>query len=203
MSVFLYNHWYIVGFRRDLTSKPRRVIVAGLPLALYRLNDGSAVALEDRCPHREVPLSMGSVQSDGTLQCLYHGIRFDKHGACKFIPEDTRIPAGAQVRSFPVREHGEWVWVFMGDPALASTVSPPDYPWFTREGWKARTGHLHVKCNYKLIVDNLLNMRRDRRTPSPRRSTLILASLTTPSLPIVLGCTKGRCAMFNLSLIHI
>jgi len=157
-SLFLYDHWYIVGFRRELTTKPRRVIVAGRPLAIYRLEDGTPVALEDRCPHREVPLSMGSVQPDGTLQCLYHGIRFNQHGTCTFIPEETRMPVGAQVRSYPLREHGEWVWVFMGDPARADSVSPPAYPWFTRDGWKARTGHLHVKCNYKLIVDNLLNM---------------------------------------------
>lgn len=157
-TLFLEDHWYIVSLRRDVTDKPRRVIVAGRPLAVYRTPDGAPVALEDRCPHREVPLSMGLVQTDGTLQCLYHGIRFARDGACTFIPEETRPIANADVRSFPVREHGEWVWAFMGDPARASSVSPPAYPWFARPGWKARTGHLHVKCNYKLIVDNLLNM---------------------------------------------
>ena len=76
----IYNQWYIAAFRRDVTEKTRRQIIAGLPLVLYRLPDGAAVALEDRCPHRDVPLSMGSLQADGTLQCLYHGIRFDREG---------------------------------------------------------------------------------------------------------------------------
>lgn len=156
--MFLKDFWYIVAFRRDVTDKPRRVVIAGQPLAIFRLGDGTAVALEDRCPHREVPLSMGSVQADGTIQCLYHGIRFARDGACTFIPEETRIVANADVRSFPLREHGAWVWVFMGDAARAAAVLLPDYAWFSRPGWKARTGHLHVKCNYKLIVDNLLNM---------------------------------------------
>ena len=156
--MFLYDHWYIAALKREITAKPQRVIVLGRPLVLYRLSDGAPVALEDRCPHRDVPLSMGSVQPDGTIQCLYHGIRFDRNGACTFIPEETRIRSGVQVRSFPVREHGDWLWVFMGDAAEATITSPPDYPWFTRPGWKARTGRLHLQCNYKLIVDNLLNM---------------------------------------------
>jgi phenylpropionate dioxygenase-like ring-hydroxylating dioxygenase large terminal subunit len=72
---------------------------------------------DHRCPHRDVPLSMGSLQADGTLQCLYHGIRFDREGHCTFIPEQEVIPAGCQVKSYPLRESGEWVWVFMGNPA--------------------------------------------------------------------------------------
>lgn len=158
MRVFLFDHWYIAGLRRDVTDKPRRVLILGRPVVLYRAPDGAVVALEDRCPHRDVPLSMGSVQGDGSLQCLYHGMRFDRAGACVFIPEETRVVPGAQVRSFPVVEKCEWVWVFMGDPARADVLLIPDYPWFAKPGFKSRTGHLHVKCNYKLIVDNLLNM---------------------------------------------
>ena len=156
--MFVFDHWYIAAFRREVADKLRRVLIAGRPVVLYRAPDGAVVALEDRCPHRDVPLSMGSVQVDGTIQCLYHGMRFDRAGACVFIPEETRIVPGAAARSFPVVEKCEWVWVFMGDPARADAAAIPDYPWFSKPGFKARTGHLHVKCNYKLIVDNLLNM---------------------------------------------
>lgn len=133
-------------------------MILGLPVVLYRTPDGTAVALADRCIHRQVPLSMGSVQPDGALQCLYHGIKFNRDGSCTFIPEQIRIPRDARVRSYPVAEQGEWVWVWTGDPTKADTAAIPPYPWFTRDGWKTRTGQLHVKCNYKLIVDNLLNM---------------------------------------------
>jgi phenylpropionate dioxygenase-like ring-hydroxylating dioxygenase large terminal subunit len=156
--LFLYDHWYIAAFRHDLIDKPIRRLLLGVPVVLFRTQDGTVAALEDRCPHREVPLSMGSVQPDGSLQCLYHGIRFDQHGTCLHIPEQTKVPSSATVRAFPVVEHAEWIWVFMGDPARAGEAKVPDYPWFTREGWRSRTGHLHVKCNYRLIVDNLLNM---------------------------------------------
>ena len=156
--MFLRDHWYIAAFRRDVAGKPMRKIILGEPIVLYRTADGEAVALEDRCVHREVPLSMGSCLPNGALQCAYHGMEFDRHGRCTHIPEQTRIPADARVRAYPVAETGEWTWVWMGDPARADAALSPPYPWFQRPGWKTRVGHIHVACNYKLLVDNLLNM---------------------------------------------
>ncbi len=156
--MFLQDHWYVAAIRSEVSSQPLRRIIHGRPVVLYRTIDGAAAALDDRCIHRQVPLSMGSVQRDGTLQCLYHGLKYDRSGKCTFIPEQLRIPQTAQIRSYPVAEHAEWLWLWTGDPAKADTSLIPEYPWFTRDGWKARTGHLHVKCNYKFIVDNLLNM---------------------------------------------
>ena len=66
-----------------------------------------------------------------------------------------RVPAYSP---YAVAEHAEWVWIWTGDAEEADTSRIPAYPWFVREGWKARTGHLYVKCNYKFIIDNLLNM---------------------------------------------
>ncbi|MDB5570668.1 MAG: vanillate O-demethylase oxygenase [Hyphomicrobiales bacterium] len=156
--MFLKNFWYIAGFRRDVGATPVRRLVLGRPVVLYRTPQGEAVALEDRCVHRQAPLSLGAVQADGAIQCPYHGIRFNPDGACAFIPEQTRIPRDARVRAYPTLERGDWVWIWTGDPALADEASAPAYPWFARAGWKTRTAHLHVKCDYRFIVDNLLNM---------------------------------------------
>lgn len=87
-----------------------------------------------------------------------HGIRFNRDGACTFIPEQARIPPSAKVRSYAVAEHCQWVWIWAGAPGDADPTLIPAYPWFTLPGWRTRIGHLHVRCNYKLIVDNLLNM---------------------------------------------
>lgn len=156
--MFLHDQWYVAGTRGEISDKPIRRIILGRPVVLFRTPDGEVAALEDRCIHRQVPLSMGSVQPDGTLQCLYHGMKFDRIGKCRFIPEQLRIPNNAQVRTYAVAEHAEWVWIWTGDAEEADTSRIPAYPWFVREGWKARTGHLYVKCNYKFIIDNLLNM---------------------------------------------
>lgn len=156
--MFLHDHWYIAGFRHEIGSKPLRRLILGKPVVLFRQPDGTAVALEDRCIHRQVPLSMGELCADGTIACPYHGIRYDSTGACVYIPEQTRVPRGAGVRAYPAVEKGEWLWIWTGKAEDADPALIPAYPWFEKPGWKTRTGHLHVKCNYKLIVDNLLNM---------------------------------------------
>ncbi len=156
--MFLKNYWYIAALRSELTRKPMRRIIMGVPVVLYRAAKDEAAALEDRCIHREVPLSKGEVLADGGLRCIYHGIVFDRSGTCLHIPEQTKIPAAARVNAYPIVEKYEWVWIWMGDPALADPATIPTCRWFDRPGWKTRTGRLEVKGNYRLIIDNLLNM---------------------------------------------
>lgn len=156
--MFLKNHWYIGGRLAEIHDKPVGKILLGEPVVMYRGPGGKIVALEDRCVHRNVPLSMGHVRPEGTLQCLYHGMQYNSSGACVFIPEQTKVPAAACVRSFPAVERYEWVWIWMGDPELADPSLIPFYPWFDQPGWRARTGQLFVKAGYQLVIDNLLNM---------------------------------------------
>jgi len=61
--------------------KPLRRVMLGQPVVLYRAPDDVAVVLEDRCVHRHMPLSRGSLRPDGTLQCPYHGLVYDRSGA--------------------------------------------------------------------------------------------------------------------------
>ena len=69
------NQWYVAAFREELGRQPLARVLLDTPVVLYRLEDGSPVALYDRCPHRGLPLSMGRLQGD-RLQCNYHGIEF-------------------------------------------------------------------------------------------------------------------------------
>src|SRR5438270_11894608 len=78
--------WYVASFSADLsTAKPLARVVCGTPLALFRATGDQAVAVLDRCPHRNVPLSCGAVR-DGLPECCYHGWRFDAAGACRTVP---------------------------------------------------------------------------------------------------------------------
>lgn len=86
------------------------------PLVLFRDAAGVARALVDRCPHRNVPLSLGAVQADGTLQCGYHGWRFDGIGRCTAVPALEASLADAasprDVLSRAVREQDGIVWIW-------------------------------------------------------------------------------------------
>ncbi len=69
-----------------------------------------------------------------------------------------RHPALGPVKSYPVVERYHWLWIWMGDPALADADKIPDYRWLADPGWGARGEYLHVKSNWQLIVDNLLDL---------------------------------------------
>ena len=81
--------WTPVLLRRKLTSKPVRLVIANEPLVLFRDGRGGVGALLDRCPHRGVALSLGRI-TDGTLECPFHGWRFDISGAIGWTVVENR-----------------------------------------------------------------------------------------------------------------
>lgn len=80
----LKNQWLPISKACVITHKPQRFMFLGEPVVLYRVQ-AQIVALQDRCPHRGIPLSKGTVQGE-LLQCAYHGWRFNPHGECVAIP---------------------------------------------------------------------------------------------------------------------
>ena len=111
----LARFWYVACQSADLRERPLARSVLGVPLVLFRGQAGKAVALLDRCPHRNVPLSLGRVVAGGRLECAYHGWQFEDGGRCAYIPgllpeqgsetKERRAPAAA------VREQDGFVWV--------------------------------------------------------------------------------------------
>ncbi len=155
--MFLRNYWYVAAWDHEVSRKPLDRIILNEPLVLFRKEDGTPVAFEDRCCHRRYPLHKGTLIGD-TLQCGYHGLTFDMSGACIRVPGIDVIPARAQVKAYPVVERYHWVWVWMGDPALADESTVPDFHWLDDPAWGAKGTLLHVKCDYELIIENLLDL---------------------------------------------
>ena len=155
--MFLKNSWYVAANDHEIGRKPLGRVLLGEPVVMFRKEDGTLVALEDRCVHRHLPLSMGKLVGD-KLQCHYHGLQYDGAGKCVRIPGQDLIPPTAKVRTYPVVERYHWVWIWMGDPALADPAKIADYHWLDDENWGARSSYLHVKANWQLIVDNLLDL---------------------------------------------
>jgi phenylpropionate dioxygenase-like ring-hydroxylating dioxygenase large terminal subunit len=156
--MFLRNHWYVAASGSDIGRKPFRRIIMNEPIVFYRTEDGTPIALEDRCPHRRLPLSMGKLIEGDILQCHYHGLRFDRTGACVRVPGQDMIPPGARVKSYPVVERYKWLWIWMGDPALADPAKITDYHWLDDPDWGAKPDYLHAQCNWQLVCDNLLDL---------------------------------------------
>lgn len=126
------NRWYGVFRSAALGRRPAAIRRFGLPLVLYRREDGTPAALLDRCSHRGAALSRGRVIG-GEIECPYHAFRFDAAGRCTAIPCEgpgARIPGGMEVPSFAVREAHGFVWLWWGAPASSLGLDAlPPLPW--------------------------------------------------------------------------
>ena len=170
--MFLKNCWYVAAEPHEITRQPFGRTICNEKIVFWRTEDGDPVAFEDRCCHRRMPLRKGSVHGN-VLSCHYHGLQFDVSGKCVHVPGQTTIPPGAQVRAFPVVEKYNWIWIWTGDPALADESLIVPYPWKSAEDWGDKGTYFHVNGNYKLVIDNLLDLSHlasstVRRSATPR-----------------------------------
>jgi nitrite reductase/ring-hydroxylating ferredoxin subunit len=123
--------WWAVALTESVTGdRPLAAVCAGHELVLFRDASGRAVALEDRCPHRRVPLSLGCIKPDG-LQCAYHGWTFDgATGDCTAIPNlgtGERVPARYGAIAYHVAEAAGFVHVWLGADEPAEAPPAGDY----------------------------------------------------------------------------
>jgi phenylpropionate dioxygenase-like ring-hydroxylating dioxygenase large terminal subunit len=154
------NFWYPVAVSRSVRKqKTFAATFAGERIALYRGESGTVYALEDRCAHRQVPLSMGVVEGD-VLRCCYHAWAYRGNGRISQIPylpkNAARPPRG--VRAYPVREAYGLVFVFPGDPQNADGAALPELPEFDSAKHKTMTFSRTVNCHYSFMHENLLDM---------------------------------------------
>lgn len=134
-SAVLRGHWYIACRSGQLAGGPLGRTVAGEPLVVFRSQAGEAAVLADRCAHRNLALSRGSVTADG-LRCAYHGWSWGADGRCTGIPAACGGDCSAiRVKSYPVREQQGFVWVWLAD-AAGPVGEPPLFPHFDEAGWR-------------------------------------------------------------------
>ncbi|MEM6944089.1 MAG: aromatic ring-hydroxylating dioxygenase subunit alpha [Pseudomonadota bacterium] len=157
MIEFVRNAWYVAGWSSEFDDTLRRVTLLEEHVVMFRRLDGSVAALEDRCPHRQLPLSMGKRMGD-TIQCGYHGLVFDCSGACIRVPGQSNLPAAAHVRAFPVIERHGVVWIWMGEPTSADEDRCFDLPELGDPDWYAHQGDaLEIQAHYLNVAENLVD----------------------------------------------
>lgn len=157
--MFILNTWYIAAWDYEVAKdKPLARRICNLPVVLFRDANNKAAALEDRCCHRGTPLHLGKVINTG-IQCGYHGMVFDGAGKCVEIPGQDTIPRSAKVKSYPVVEKDEFVWIWLGDAEKADPSLIVDYPFNNDyQKWPHKRDVYHVKADYMLVVDNLMDL---------------------------------------------
>ena len=154
------NGWYVAAFCNEIGEELLSRWILNQPVVLYRKADGTAVAVQGRCPHRHFPLGASKRVGDA-IQCGYHGITFDHAGKCTFVPSQQAIPGVYTIHAYPLVERGLWAWIWPGDPALADeSLIPTEHEiGLDIEGLYAKPFYAHyVEGRYQLLNDNLLDL---------------------------------------------
>lgn len=156
--MFMRESWYVFGWAKDLekAERPLGRTIIGEPIVVWRGAEGTLHAMEDRCPHRHAPLSMGRVRGS-TLQCMYHGLTIDAAGHCTAMPLMSSPPA-ASVRVYPIAEKDSWLWVWMGDFASADETLIPTAFGIDDPCRPMRANSIEYDANYQLVHDNLCDL---------------------------------------------
>ncbi len=157
MRDYPLNAWYAAAWDVELKHQLLARTVCDKRLAFYRRTDGAPVALEDACWHRLLPLSRGWLDGD-ELVCGYHGLVYNSSGRCTQMPSQGTINPAACVRSYPVVERHRFIWVWPGEPSLADPALVPDLRWNDDPGWAGDGSSIHLLANYKLVLDNLMDL---------------------------------------------
>ena len=156
MADYVRNLWYMAAWDHEV---PEGGMLARTLLdrkwLIHRLEGGAFAMLEDRCPHRFVPLSKGRKEGD-VIHCPYHGLGFGPDGVCVHNPFPDAPPAHVRAASLPVVARHRGLWFWPGDPALADPALIPDFGFVDRAGMKRN--YLRIRGNYELMTDNLMDL---------------------------------------------
>jgi vanillate O-demethylase monooxygenase subunit len=155
---FPMNRWWIAGFSWELKDQPLARKILGHAIVFFRTPNGQLAALEDRCCHKELPLSMGSIENTG-LRCGYHGLLYNHAGQCIEIPGQSVIPSKACVRTYPFLERDQILWIWIGEsPAHQPLDEPPAYPFHRDPAFEFGGECYHYDAPYQLIHENLMDL---------------------------------------------
>ncbi|SFB38040.1 vanillate O-demethylase monooxygenase subunit [Pseudomonas sp. NFIX10] len=158
LATFPVNQWYVAALAWELKDTPLARTLLGNPVVLFRCADGSVAALQDRCCHRALPLSNGTLEECG-LRCGYHGLLFNAQGKCVEVPGQERVPSKALVPAYVVRERDQIVWIWHGSGANSQPTSePPSYEVHNDKQYLFEGDVYHYDAPYQLIHDNLLDL---------------------------------------------
>ena len=160
MGRLMRQHWLPACMSEELAdpdSPPVRVRLLGVNLVAFRDSRGKIGILDEACPHRGASLAFGRNEECG-LRCLYHGWKFDVDGNAIDLssePVDARLRRTMKTRAYPVRESGEMIWVWMGDPESVAAFQPPT--WAPHAGTRVAIVKMHAACNWAQVLEGSID----------------------------------------------
>jgi len=158
VTSWVTNAWYVAGWDYEIDSAPLARTICGVPMMFYRKLDRSVVGMRDACPHRLLPLSMGLREGD-SIRCKYHGLKLGPDGVAEEMPlKSERVNQRVCAETYAVAEKHRFVWVWVGAREAADPALIPDLWPCSAEGWTFDGGSYPIACDYRLLIDNLMDL---------------------------------------------
>lgn len=153
---WIKNAWYVGASSQEVQDAPLGRKLLGQKMVFFRNEQGMVHAVEDFCPHRGAPLSLGRV-CNGQLVCGYHGLAMGCDGITKSMP-GQRVSGFPRIRTFAVVERFGFIWVWAGSESTADATLIPHLEWYENEEWAYGGGLYHIEADYRLMIDNLMDL---------------------------------------------
>ncbi|PVD22374.1 hypothetical protein C0Q70_18184 [Pomacea canaliculata] len=128
----------------------------GLNLAVFRDEKGVAHALDAYCPHMGAHLAAGGRVKGDCLECPFHAWRFrGEDGKCMHIPYSEKVPDIAKVKSWPVCEKNEWIYLWHHAEGIEPSWLLPEIEGIQNGEWvyRGRTEH-YVNAHIEEVPEN-------------------------------------------------
>ena len=160
MGQIMRRHWLPACMSEEVAERdgaPVRFRLLGEDLVVFRDTDGRLGALDEHCPHRRASLAFGRNEACG-LRCLYHGWKMDVDGNILEMasePEGSRLKSGLKHKSYPVREGGGFVWVYMGPRETMREFEPP--AWAPSPKVRISIVKMHTACNWAQVLEGSID----------------------------------------------
>ncbi len=139
-----------------LGTRPLGRTICSEQMVFFMGPENKVAAVEDFCPHRGAPLSLGKV-CEGKLVCGYHGLEMGCDGKTVHMP-GQRVRGFPAIKNFAVIERYGFVWVWPGDQSQVDEALMPSFEFFDNPAWAYGGGLYHVKADYLLMIDNLMDL---------------------------------------------
>jgi vanillate O-demethylase monooxygenase subunit len=156
-SPLIRNAWYVAAMSSEVGRELLERTLLERSVVLFRKQDGTAVAMQNRCAHRSFPLSNSSLEGD-RLVCGYHGFAYEADGRCSHVPSQDIEPRNICVKSYPVIERGSFVWIWMGAPDEADPCLLPNFEWMVSDAWKRSFIYMKLAGSYVHLHENILDL---------------------------------------------
>ena len=152
----LGNIWYGICPSYFVTQKPVSLYRCGYRMVLWRDENQKLYALEDRCPHRGAPLSLG-INLGGRLACGYHGVQVDGHGVAVVVPGSPgcKLEGSKATKSFPVEEHAGLIFAYVGGDKHPPPLVLPEQ--LTSPEYSSFLCYAEWAGDYRYVMDNVMD----------------------------------------------